>query len=88
MEDIKRIIDKVRQMYKFDTNLKDVITQPVSVRINEQDGSLKIQGIIFNYFGINDKVTVVSDAIRYYKKETDEWTTLMEFRDFDESLGM
>ncbi len=88
MEEIKRIVDKVRHMYKFDTVLKDIITRPASIRVSEQNGELVIEGIIFNYFGTNDKVTVVSDAIRHYKQETDEWITLIKFRNFDELLNM
>lgn len=88
MEEIKQIISKVREMYRFDTTVKDIVASPVSVRISEVNGELKISGIIFNYYTKGDNVTVVSDEIRYYDSKENEWHTLITYENFNGLLNM
>ena len=87
MEEIKQIISKVREMYRFDTTIKDIIVSPANIRIQEINGELKIAGIIFNYNN-NDNVTVLPNAIKYYKRSKNDWETLVTYRDFDELINM
>lgn len=87
MKEIKQIITKVREMYRFDTTIKDIIASPANIRVEEINGELKIAGIIFNYSN-NDNVTVLPDAIKHYKRKENRWETLIKYRDFHELLNL
>lgn len=87
MKEIKQIISKIREMYRFDTTIRDIIASPANIRIEERNGELKIAGIIFNCSN-NDNVTVLPNAIKYYKRSENNWETLVTYRDFDELINI
>ena len=88
MYEIKDIISKVREMYRFDTTVKDIIKNPTSTRISEKDGELQIEAIIFDPDSWGNNVTVVPDCIRYYDRNKNEWKTLIKYKDFKELLNL
>ena len=87
MENLQEIISKVRQMFKFDTRVREIVTEPVSIRMEEKDNEIRIASIIFNYFG-DSNLTVLPDCIKYYEKEKNDWETIITYTNFDELLSL
>lgn len=86
MEKLQDIIDKVRQIYRFDTKLRKIIQLPVSVRITEETSGLNINAIIFEDLSTKQTVLVARKNIMYL--EDNVWSTILEYRDFEELLSL
>ena len=87
MENLQEIISKVRQIFKFDTRVREIVTEPVSIRMEERDNEIRIASIIFNYFGQNN-LTVLPDCIKYYDKEKNDWEIIISYENFNELLNL
>ena len=86
MQNVESIISKVREMYKNDDAIKEIISCPATIRGYERDGKVATYSIIFNYFGLGDHVSVTPTAIRHYKRDRDTWETLITYESFDELM--
>ena len=63
MEDlILQVITKVREMYKFDNRLKEIIKQNANVELRERDGKLELSSISFNWY---DSLVICNGKIVY-----------------------
>ena len=72
------IITKVRRMYKYDSNIKDIVAQTAKATLVERNGKLVLAHIDFNYY---DKVCVSSNSITYHP-EHGYPQKLITYRDF------
>ena len=86
MKQLQDIINKVRQIYRFDTKLKNVIQLPVSVRLAEENSELKIKAIIFEDTFSKECVFVSPKSISHL--ENNEWKVILEYNGFEELLEL
>lgn len=83
---IKRIIAKVRSMYKYSSEYKALLEFPanVSLRENKETGDLEIESIYFQYYDFlyiyDNKIIYISE---YGRKEL-----LLTYNGWDELLSM
>ena len=81
---IKQIIKKVRDMYKYDLNLKDILKMDAVIKLDETCGEIILSSISFNYY---DKLLVSTDGI-YFIPEHGHGYHLIKYNNFDELLEL
>lgn len=85
MEELaKKIIQKVRSMYKYDTLLEDIVKTSATVTISERDGELYLSHITFNWYD----VLVVSSSGITYTPDMGRTREIISYDGFDELLNM
>ena len=81
---IKQIIKKVRQMYKYDPDLKNILKMDAVIKLDETCGEIMLSSISFNYY---DKLLVRSDGI-YFIPEHGNGYHLLKYNNFNELLEL
>lgn len=84
-EKIKKIIDKVRKMYKYDKRLKQILAVPAHIKLVEEKGEIYLSSIQFSYYG--DGVYVFNGQIRY-SPEYGPDEVLIKYSSLDELLEL
>lgn len=85
MEELaKKIIQKVRSMYKYDTLLKDIVKTSAKVTVSEKDGELYLSHITFQWY---DALVVSSSGITY-TPDMGCTRKIISYDGFDELLNM
>lgn len=85
MEELaKKIIQKVRSMYKYDTLLKDIVKTSATVTVSEKDGELYLAHITFKWYDI----LVVSSSGITYTPDMGCTRKIISYDGFDDLLNM
>ena len=82
---IKNVINKVRTMYKYDTLIKDIVSQRAEITLVENNGQLKISTITFDNY---DYVVVSANKITYHPEIGGGSRTLISYDGFEQLLEM
>lgn len=81
---IFKIINKVREIGKYNPDIKDIICNKGHVTLTENNQTLKVDSIeFFNY----DKVIVTNKGI-YFHSEYGKTKTILEYNGWDKLLSM
>ena len=78
------VIQKIRMMFKYDKHLKNLISRPASVQMEEQEGELVLDYIKFDDY---DTIYVYRNQI-VYSPEFGKSEILMEYENFDKLLEL
>lgn len=90
-EKIIKVIDKVREMYKYIDFLKEVLSSSPHINLVYDDDNLVTNSIVFSHD--NCTLSVLPNKIEYrvksyYPNEDLELKTFTEYTDFDELLSL
>lgn len=83
---LTEIINKVRQMYRYDSQLKEALTPKAKVTLMETDSGIQINEIQFDSWGT--LVVVTENKIFVRDGSTSSTKTLIEYNGFEELLDM
>ena len=82
---IKTIIQKVRDMYKYDPDKKEVVAHKASVEFKEtKNGDIALHSITFSWY---DNIYVYDTGI-IYSPDHKNARKILEYKDWDELINM
>ena len=83
---ILKAVKKIRQMYRFDDRLNDVLKKnpTVHIEINDDGTNLEMTEIVFSWY---DKVCVTSKGITYIP-ERGSSKTIIKYNGWDELIAL
>ena len=84
-EDIMEIIDKVRELFKYQPDYRNIINQKASIILGETSGGLIIRSITFDYY---ERIFVTSSSITLDDEHGTTRKVLYEYNGFDELLRL
>lgn len=85
MEKIQKIIEKIRLMAKYNPQIKKLVEeQKAHIRLNEENGEIKLYCIEFEYY---DALYVYENKM-VFQDDGRKKTTLFEYNGWDEFLKM
>lgn len=81
------VIAKVREMYKYDTEYKKILSSNprIDVYIDEKENTLVLRSL---RFGTYDEVCVYQDKIKYVSDDGRTERTLCEYNNFIDLLNL
>lgn len=81
---IKEIVKKVRQMYKYDEVIGGIVSQPFEAHVSEIGENLQLTKIRFCWY---DRLEITSGMIIYYP-ELRNGKVLLKYNGFEELLKL
>ena len=82
-EKVVAIVEKVRQMYKYDSSKRDILNQTPSIRVALENNKLMLRSITFDNY---DKIVVYNDCIQYIQYRGNDSVVLIAYKYLDELI--
>ena len=84
---IKRIVAKVRSMYKYDKKYKDILANRAYIDLseNEETGDIELNSINFDNY---DRICIYPTKVLYISYNGYDRKTLATYQDWDEFLSL
>ena len=84
-EEIKQIIAKVRQIYKYDETYKEIVSRNPSIHLSEtRDGEIQLDSIRFSWY---DSMLISKSGI-WYTPSYGDTKAILKYRSFEEFLKL
>ena len=81
-EQIILILNKIKQMYKYDNNIKFLLDLNPQINVILVNNKLLLQELIYDY---NDETIIIQNNKIIYKTPKDK-RVLIEYKDFDDLI--
>ena len=83
-EHIKKIIEKVREVGKYNPDISDIVKRNAHINISESKGVLELSSIEFNWY---DRLVITSNGI-FLHKEHGQGKDILKYKNWEEFLKM